>query len=132
MVKTKIEPSKISGTGLFADQFIPKGAIVWKFNKDFDLLLSRDETKTLSKPAKEQFYNYAYFDKKYHKYLLCFDDARFFNHSENFNCDESASDITTALRDINVGEEMTVNYRDFYGDIKDHPEAEKLHIFYGR
>lgn len=122
MVKTKIAPSKISGIGLFADQLIPKGTIVWQFNKDFDLLFSEEEINNLSEPAKEQFINYAYLDKKYSKYLLCSDDARFFNHSESYNCDERVDDITTAVRDIEKGEELTVNYKDFYGDIDNHKE----------
>ncbi len=121
-VKTKIAPSKIQGIGLFADQFIPKGTAVWKFMPGFDLLMTEEEIKKLSGPAKEQFYNYAYLDKKHSKYLLCSDDARFFNHSDNPNCDERMDDITTAMRDIQSGEELIVNYKDFYGDIDQHRE----------
>ncbi len=122
MVKTKIAPSKIAGIGLFADQFIPKGTIVWKYQSGFDLLLSEEDVEKLSDPAKQQFYNYSYLDKKHGKYMLCSDDARFFNHSDNFNCDERENDITTAIRDIEKGEELTVNYKDFYGDIEKHSE----------
>jgi SET domain-containing protein len=122
MVKTKIAPSNISGIGLFADEFIPKGTMVWKFQNDFDLILSKEEVEKLSVPTQKQFYNYAYLDKKYNKYMLCSDDARFFNHSDNFNCDERIDDITTATRDIEIGEELTVNYKDFYGDIDKHTE----------
>ena len=122
MVKTKLGPSKISGMGLFADQFILKGTLVWKFQEGFDLLLAEEEVEKLSEPAKEQFYNYAYLDKKHGKYLLCSDDGRFFNHSDTHNCDERIDDLTTAVRDIEEGEELTVNYRDFYGDIENHTE----------
>ena len=122
IVKTKIAPSKTSGIGLFADQFISKGTVVWKFQENFDLLLSKNEIQKLSEPARKQFYNYAYLDKKYNKYMLCSDDARFFNHSKNFNCDERIDDITTAVRDINAGEELLVNYNDFYGDVDNHTE----------
>jgi len=99
-VKTKIGSSNISGIGLFADQFIPKGTIVWKFQEGFDLLLSKEEIIKLSEPAQKQFYNYAYLDKKYNKYLLCSDDARFFNHSDDFNCDKIIDNITTSIIDI--------------------------------
>ncbi len=122
MVETKIGPSKISGIGLFADQFVPKGTTVWKYQEGFDLLLSKEDIEKLSDPAQKQFYNYAYLDKKYNTYMLCSDDARFFNHSDNFNCDEKTDDITTAIRDIEIGEELTVNYKDFYGDIDRHTE----------
>lgn len=122
LIKTKIAQSKISGIGLFADQFIPKGTVVWKFMPKFDLLMSEEEVNSLSEPAREQFYNYAFLDKKYNKYLLCSDDARFFNHSDNPNCDERVDDITTAMRDIESGEELIVNYKDFYGDMDRHGE----------
>lgn len=122
MVKTKIGPSSINGIGLFADQFIPKGTVVWKFMPNFDLLMSEQEINKLSKPARDQFYHYAYLDKKHGRYMLCFDDARFFNHTKNPNCDEKIDDITIAARIIQVGEELTVNYKDFYGDIDKHKE----------
>ena len=121
-IKTKIGPSKISGIGLFANEPISKGQIVWKFDSLIDVLLSKEQIENLSAPSQEQFYNYAYLDKKYGKYLLCGDDSRFLNHSSEPNCDESMSDQTMALRDIVRGEELTVNYGDFYGNVKDHPE----------
>src|SRR3989344_1693676 len=124
VMKTKIGPSEIAGIGLFADQVIPKGAVVWKYQEGFDLLLSEEEVEKLSEPTKEQFYNYACLDKKHGKYMLCSDDARFFNHSENYNCDERVDDVATVVRDIEVGEELTVNYKDFYGDMERHKEIE--------
>jgi SET domain-containing protein len=115
-VKTIIHPSLIAGIGLFADQDIPKGTVVWKYNSELDLLFSKDQIEVLSPASKKQFLNYAFLDKKYDKYMLCGDDGRFFNHSEMPNCDDSAEDITIALRDIQKGEELTVNYVSFYGD----------------
>jgi uncharacterized protein len=118
-VKTQLKASNISGIGLFADEIIPKGTIVWKFDPIIDLLLSRDEIKNLSQPAQDQIYKYGFLDNNSNKYMLCGDDARFFNHSTNNNCDDSQIDITVAKRNIMPGEELTVNYRDFYGDVKD-------------
>jgi SET domain-containing protein len=121
-VKTKIKVSKISGIGLFADEFIAKSALVWKFEPSLDILISNKEIAKFSHSAREQFYNYAFLDKTHGKYMLCGDDGRFFNHSENPNCDDGLPDITVALKDILQGEELTVNYRSFYGDIEKHPE----------
>ena len=77
LVKTKIAKSSIHGIGVFADQPIKKGTVIWKFMPEFDISFSKQEVEKLSNPAKEQFYHYAYFDKKYGKYVLCSDDARF-------------------------------------------------------
>ncbi len=125
-IKTKLAQSKIAGIGLFANEFIPKGSLVWKFVPGFDLLLAKEDVSRLSPAAQEQVHRYAFLEKKYKKYILCGDDARFFNHSKEPNCDDSTPDITTALRDINPGEELTVDYEVFYDDIADHPEIQSL------
>ena len=123
LVKTKIRPSKIEGVGLFADEPIKSGTKVWGFEPKLDLLLSKEEVETLSPAAQEQFYRYAYLDKVRGKYLLCGDDGRFFNHSDTPNCYETMeNDSTYSLRDIEVGEELTINYAEFYGNMNEHPE----------
>ena len=124
MVDTKIGPSKISGIGLFADQPIAKGTVVWKYEPLIDILLSKEEVERLSEPSKRQFYKYAYLDMKYNKYMLCGDDGRFFNHSYEPNCDDGIDDKTIAIRDIAKGEELTVNYDAFYGDAKGRTELD--------
>lgn len=123
LVKTKIGPSKISGMGLFADQPIKKGTTVWQFAPGFDIKISKEKLGALSAAAKEQFLKYAYLDGKTDEYILCFDDARFFNHSDDPNCEdidtavETELDVTTAAKDISPGEELTCNYRVFDGDV---------------
>lgn len=122
LIKTKIEASKINGTGLFANQFVPAGTTIWKFQLGFDLKIDKSELDKLPEIAKESFLKYAYFNSTTNKYILCFDDARFFNHSDNPNCiEEKAPDgeeegITVAARDIQQGEELTSNYRDYDAD----------------
>jgi len=113
LVKTKIGPSRISGIGLFADQHIPAGTLVWKFEPRIDMLLSESDLDKLSDAARDQIDHHSYFDKARGKYVLCGDNARFFNHSSNPNCDEKIPDQTIALRDILPGEELTVDYRTF-------------------
>lgn len=124
LVKTKLGDSGIEGIGVFADEFIPKGTVVWKFAPGFDLEIKKESLASLSEPAKEQFLKYAYINKKTRKHVLCFDDSRFLNHSEHPNIasayspyDEEGLDI--ALRDIQKGEEILCDYREF------HFEAEK-------
>jgi SET domain-containing protein len=126
LIKTKIGQSKVEGIGLFAAQDIKKGTKVWAFEPKLDIVLSKEEISKLSKAAQEQFYRYAYLDKVRGKYLLCGDDGRFFNHSSNPNCDETAeNDYTFAKRDIKAGEELTINYFEFYGNMDEHPDILK-------
>ena len=121
LVKTKIGPSIINGTGIFADQFIKKGTIVWKFQPNFDLKIDTEELHKLSEPAKEQFLKYTYLDPDSRKYILCFDDARFFNHSDTPNCVDGTSPddeegLSIADKNIEKGEELTCNYKTFDAD----------------
>lgn len=116
-INTRLKKSKISGIGLFAGEKIKKGTVVWKFNPKIDILLSKKEILTLSNPSKKQFYNYAFLDNYYKKFMLCGDDARFFNHSDKPNCNDKLKDITIAIRDIDKDEELTVDYRTFYGEL---------------
>lgn len=120
LVKTKIGSSNISGIGVFANQFILKGTPIWKFQPGFDLKVDKGELANLSEPAKEQFLNYTYLSLNTGKYILCFDDARFFNHSDNPNCIDASPDddgINVAARDIQKSEELTCNYKEFDQDV---------------
>jgi uncharacterized protein len=119
LVKTKIETSKIHGIGLFADEFIPKGTLVQKFAPGFDLIILESELQKLSEPARLQFLKYAYKNKR-GEYILCFDDTRFLNHSDNPNLisNDPGDEIDVAARDIQRGEELTVNYREFDADVE--------------
>ena len=44
--------------------------------------------------------------------MLCVDHAKFFNHADDPSCDDDAH-FTYAARDIEVGEELTSDYRRF-------------------
>lgn len=118
LVRTKIGPSIIDGIGLFADEFIPKGSRVWQWIDGFDIRMQASDLQRLSKPALEIFLRYSYLSKRSGLYVLCFDHSRFLNHSEAPNLiDASAADseegLDIAARDIEPGEELTSDYRDF-------------------
>jgi uncharacterized protein len=121
LVKTKIGTSKIAGIGLFADQFISKGMPVWKLMSGFDIEIAKNDLLKIPELARQQFLNYAYLNSKKGVYILCFDDARFFNHSENPNVTSQQDDdiVDIAIRDINIGEELTQNYSNFDGTFGD-------------
>lgn len=111
-VKTHIGKSTIHGIGLFATEFIPKGTLVWELNTNFDLVYTHEEFEALPKNAKDSILFYGHFQKEEGGYILCSDDARFFNHSTDANC-KSEIGKTFAIKDININEEITDNYMEF-------------------
>ena len=73
--------------------------------------------ETLPEHVREFFSRYGYVDRNLNRLILCFDDARFVNHSATPNiatdyaCDPHGLDI--ALRDIAEDEELTMDYAGF-------------------
>lgn len=112
LVETRIDRSNSHGVGLFAAQFIPKGTKTWEYNEEFDKTYPLDCVDRMPEHVKRRFLDYAYIDFKQNKYVLCFDDQRFINHSSNPNI-KSTPDMDIANRDINIGEELTCNYEDY-------------------
>ncbi len=111
-VKTKLDRSANHGIGLFADQFIKKGTVTWKYTPEFDVSYSKEQVDKMPEIAKKRFFDFSYFDFNINKYILCFDDQRFINHSVNPNI-SSKPEIDIANRDIEKGEELTCNYEDY-------------------
>ncbi len=112
LVKTYLDKSEVNGTGCFTDEFIPKGATIWKLERPFDVVLSEEEFILLPQMAKEHILHFAYYNKEDGGYVLCSDNAKFFNHSDNPNTEDQTG-ITTALRDIQKGEEILSDYFTF-------------------
>ena len=119
IVKTSAKPSTIQGVGLFAEEKIPKGTVIWKFNPIFDILFDPEEILNMSDTEKELLNRYSYLSIATGKYVYSIDNSRFTNHSSTMNnvdvCfvpgEQEALEI--ANRDIEEGEEILVNYRTF-------------------
>ena len=119
LAKTKIGPSKIHGAGLFADEHILAGTPIWKFKDGLDESYTKEEAERLPEPKRSQILNllHSYISKQTGKYILSGDDMRYMNHSTHPNTellfDRAVEGIQAATRDIERGEEMTIDYRSF-------------------
>lgn len=96
-------------TGLFAAEDIPKGAVVWRFDGSVD---------SASATAEGADMFYSYISKQTGRLITPGDDARHINHASEPNLgtryeDGVEEDINYALRDIKVGEELTLDYAAF-------------------
>lgn len=120
-VKTKIKESSIHGIGLFADEFIKKGTVIWRFTPGFDLKLTEEEILKLPEAVQIYLSRYMWKSKKSGKYCFSSDNGKFFNHSNDQNCsseyfDEEEESLVIALKDISLEEELTDNYSSFEDD----------------
>jgi SET domain-containing protein len=105
--RTYIKPSNIHGLGVFAAEFIPNGSVIWQLST-LDRKINEQSLQLLPENAKEYIKNYAYFSKGY--YILCFDNAKYTNHSIEPNMKGINHKFCLATRNIYIGEEITENY----------------------
>lgn len=118
LVKTLMKESSIHGMGLFADQFIPEGTATWRFGPGIDRAIHPDRVEQMPEVSREWFVTYAYLDIRTGLYVLCADDARYMNHSDEPNVRgdydlDPVFGVDVAARDIQAGEELTCDYRTF-------------------
>lgn len=114
LVRTRLGASNINGIGLFALEPIARGTPTWRYVEGFDLKLSKEFVDGMG-PAGAQVIHYGYLDDE-GLYVLCSDDARFFNHADEPNTVSLDGLVDVASRDIQVGEELTCDYRAFDRD----------------
>ena len=103
--------------GVFTSVFVPKGTKIWEFNESVDQTFDTNELNSmlryLSKENLDKLNSWIYCENG--KWILCGDNAKFFNHDE---CNPSTFEkcgvmFTLANRDLNPGDELTCNYKDF-------------------
>jgi len=114
-IKTVLKASPIHGIGVFADEFIPMGKEIWEFNNKLDVIISPHTITNLPDVARNEVLLHAF--SYYGLYYLGFDNDKFTNHSDDPNTALNYGNFRTyALRDINIGEELTIDYYSFDGD----------------
>ena len=111
LVRTRVGPSPIHGLGLFADQAIPAGTEIWRFAPGLDVDVAPGVVERLPDHVRAFFARYGYVDRRLARYVLCFDDARFMNHSDRPNVAVDADGRhVRALVAIEPGDELTIDY----------------------
>jgi hypothetical protein len=96
------------GYGVVAKKFIPKGTITW-VQDELDRVFTFDEEQQLSPIMQQYLDTYCFTNNKGQK-VLCWDNAKFVNHSFNSSCMSTAYDFEIAVRDIFPGEQLTDDY----------------------
>jgi hypothetical protein len=98
----------IIGYGVFATRHIPCGTITW-VRDEFDQAFSADRILAMREPYKQVLSRYGYIDR-HGSTILCWDHARFMNHSCDASCLSAGYDFEVAVRDLGPGDELTDDY----------------------
>lgn len=96
------------GYGVVAKTFIPKGTITWVLDK-LDREFTPEQMAGMD-PIYQQILDTYTFRNNQGNLVLCWDHGRYVNHSFNSNCLTTAYDFEIAIRDIEVGEQLTDDY----------------------
>ncbi|MEK6749913.1 MAG: SET domain-containing protein [Pseudomonadota bacterium] len=117
IVPTYLEKSPVHGFGVFAAEFIPKGAKVWEFNPTFDIRFTEEEFERLPPSVKKEIEIHLYQPEQ--GGLLYYESTmgKFMNHSREPNVDFTDTGFGWATRDIKQGEELSCDYRHFMADV---------------
>ncbi len=114
LVRTYVSPSIIDGLGVYADEFIPAGTLIWKLNPKFMATFSLRDMEAFPPHIREYVEKYGFpAHENKDLYYMELDNGRFMNHSETPNTDFTRPDSGYALCDIQAGEELTSNYHEF-------------------
>lgn len=96
------------GHGIVATQFVPKGTITWVQDK-LDMVYTQVQVDEMSDYYKNIIDYYTFRNQK-GEHILCWDLAKYVNHSFKSNCLTTPYDFEIAIRDILPGEELTDDY----------------------
>ncbi|RZJ68522.1 MAG: SET domain-containing protein-lysine N-methyltransferase [Flavobacterium sp.] len=108
------------GYGVVAKKLIPKGTITW-VQDDLDRIFTAEDEQEISPKMRAYLDTYCFTNNHGHK-VLCWDNAKYVNHSFNSSCMSTAYDFEIAVRDIHPGEQLTDDYG--YLNIEEPFEAE--------
>ena len=116
LIKTKLKETLNKGIGLFADEFIPKDTIIWKYDSKLVKIFNINE---INDNIKDFIFKYSSTLDNIN-FQISLDNERFINHSSiNPNIKYTDKYLKTelnygfALCDIQIGEELLSNYNDF-------------------
>ena len=112
MVETELGPSLIHGVGTFLLQDVKAGELIWRFDSRIDRIFSHNELDTMPGRLRDFLAMYSTFHEESGLWVLCGDNGRHFNHSDQPNTislGPAFGDDVAAI-DLEAGTELTTDY----------------------
>lgn len=112
MVETELRPSSIHGIGAFLLEDVKAGDLIWRFDSRIDRIFSDAELQGMPDRLKGFLAMYSTFHEESGLWVLCGDNGRHFNHSDQPNTISKgpAFGDDIAATDLTAGTELTTNY----------------------
>lgn len=118
-IKYHLQQDNDGTVKIFADENVAAGRVVYSDNPVLDVDIPAEEFDKMDPKTQDEIRQWGFLLEPEDVWHVDFDITRFVSHSSEPNLvqDTKRSDpYLIAVRDINVGEELTQNY---LGDIKD-------------
>ncbi len=115
-IQYRLDKSHKHGIGLFANQDIQAGELVYSASPKLDLNISQETFESLKSGEQEEIRYWGFWIEENKVWHVDFDMSKFINHSFQANISQDATKTDTyliAVRDIKKGEELTQNYLEF-------------------
>jgi len=113
MVETELRASPIHGIGVFVTERVRAGDLIWRFDSRIDRVFSGDELDEMPAQLQRFLRTYSTLHQELNLWVLCGDNGRHFNHSDNPNTRSLgiAFGDDVAANDLAPGTELTSDYR---------------------
>ena len=110
LIDTYLDKSKIQGVGVFSKENIKKGQLIKEVRPDFEIEFNKDNLPKMPLALAKLIDTHAYERELGSKILVMgIDNEKYLNHSNN----PSVNDNGIALKNIKIGDEITVDYKNF-------------------
>jgi len=113
-------PSPVHGIGLFTQENITKGQVIYTPSPQFDLQISKEDFLQIDDLSRKHIMHYGFRDS-HNIWHLAFDNIRFCNHSKKPNIGKNLyveSYEIIALCNIKNGQELLQNFSDFENPLR--------------
>jgi len=115
-IKYKLGKSKLHGIGLFTDENLKKGQIVYTASPLLDVDISKKQFDSLDRKEQREIKYWGFWDELNNVWHVDFDNSKFINHSyePTLTQDSKHKDaylVTT--KKVKKGEKLTKNYLEF-------------------
>jgi hypothetical protein len=112
MVETELRSSPIHGIGVFLLEDVEAGQLIWRFDSRIDRVFAASELDEMPERLRTFLSIYSTFHQQSGLWVLCGDNGRHFNHSDEPNTTSMGvafgDDVAAAA--LSAGTELTTDY----------------------